>query len=142
EPELHHRARALFVRAVAGQQLSYTGTRSARRILRYLVPGLRSRDRRRVREALRGAPSLTKERSNSGGERAGKTDHVLPGPRHAGAGALGTARRCTLVEPGVRGGGVSQRVSGGGASGGRRSDGCALQRDPVGASCDARLVVW
>ncbi|MPY89675.1 MAG: DUF5117 domain-containing protein [Luteitalea sp.] len=49
------------------------------------------------------------------------------------------ARRRALVEPGVRGGRLPQRVPRGGAAGGRASARRALQRDQLGAPIDTRL---
>ena len=42
---------------------------------------------------------------------------------------------------GVRGGRIHRRLPGAGAAAGRRPDGRSLQRDPLGAPLDARLVV-
>ena len=73
------------------------------------------------------------------GQRPGEADRLLPRPGRPGAVPVGAARRRAVVEPGVRGGRLPQRVPGRADAGGRRPDGRPLQRHPVGAPVHARL---
>ncbi len=68
-----------------------------------------------------------------------KPIQVPGGLGRAGGREEGAARRRRLVEPGVRGRGLPQRVQGGRAARGGRPDGHPLQHDQLGASLDARL---
>ena len=72
-------------------------------------------------------------------ERPEEADRLLRRSRHARADSLGAARRRALVEPGVRGRRLSQRVSGRAAARRRRPDGHPLQHDQLGPPLDARL---
>ena len=91
---------------------------------------LRRADRRADRAALhRAATGCEKKDPVGRGERAGRADRVLRRPRRARADPLGAARRRALVEPGVRGGRLSQRLPRRADARGRRSDGRALQHD-------------
>ena len=68
-------------------------------------------------------------------------DRLLRRQRRAGADPQRAHRRRVVVEPGVRGGRIPQRVPGEGAARRRRPDGRSLQHDQLGAPLDARLVV-
>ena len=82
---------------------------------------------------------LAEEGSVGGGQRAGQADRLLPRSRRARADPLGAARRRALVEPGVRGGRLSQRVPRRAAARRRQPARHPLQRHQLGASIDARL---
>ena len=66
-------------------------------------------------------------------------DPVLGGLGRAGGREEGAHRRRHVVEPGVRGRRLPQRLQGRGAAGRRRRDGHPLQHDQLGAPLDARL---
>ena len=118
------------------------GLRSAIEFFRHFIHGLRDAGERTDCEAFYRAAPLGEKRSGLRDERAGCADYLLFGPRRAGADSVGAARGSAVVEPGVRGGGIPGRVSSGTVARGRGHDGPALQRNPVGASRDTRLVLW
>ena len=72
-------------------------------------------------------------------ERPGEAHRLLPRPRRARAHPVGAARGCAMVEPGVRGRGLPQRVPRGAAARRREPARHPLQRHQLGASLDARL---
>ena len=139
---VHHRARASFLRAASACRLQAARLRSAFQLFRHQLYGLRHANRRTDCEALHRAAPLGKERSAGSDERARATYRLLPGPRRAGADSLRAARRRALVESGVRSRGIQECLPRGADAGRRGSHGPALQRDPVGASRHARVVVW
>ena len=72
-------------------------------------------------------------------QRPGEADCLLPRSRRSRADPLGAARRRALVEPGVRGGRLPQRVSRRAAARRRQPARHPLQRHQLGAPLDARL---
>ncbi len=83
---------------------------------------------------------LIKKDPNAAHERAGQAHRLLRRPGRARADPQRPGRRRKLVEPGVRSCRLQECFSRRSAAAGRRSHGRALQRDPVGASFNARLV--
>src|ERR1700740_1596584 len=134
-------AGASLVCAVAAGGLQDAGLRSAVKLFRDFVHGLAHSDQRADREEVYRAASTGEERSKGGDERGGEADCLLPGSRGAGADSVGAAGGRAMVDAGIRSGGIQERVSRGTDAGGRGPDGLALQRDSVGASGDARVVL-
>ncbi len=84
-------------------------------------------------------PSPREEGSDRGDQRAGQADSVLGRLGRARGREEGARRRRELVEPGVRGRRLPQRVQGRRAARRRRPDGHPLQHDQLGPPLDARL---
>ena len=68
-----------------------------------------------------------------------EADRLLPRSRHARTRSVGASRRRAVVEPGLRGRRLSQRVPRRPAARGRPSPRRSLQRDQLGAPFDARV---
>ncbi len=104
---------------------------------------------RRLRDAARapgGAaldrpPSFAEGRSHRRELRATPADRLLRRPRHARAGPQRAPRGRLLVGAGFHRRWVRSGLQRRAAAGGSPPLGCALQRDPVGASGDPRLVL-
>ncbi len=101
--------------------------------------GLQPADRRAHPVPLPAPASPGEEGSGGGGERTGGADPLLGRSGRARGRAEGADRRRDVVEPGVRGRRLPQRVPGRAAAGRCRSDGHPLQHDQLGAPLDARL---
>ena len=100
-------------RRAAGRQLQAARVRPARRLRRHVVRELRGAARRQpMTQRFIRRHRLAEEGPDGGGQRAGEADRLLPRSRRAGADPIGAARRRALVEPGVRGGRLPQRVPG------------------------------
>ena len=110
--------------------------RSALRLRRHGVRELRGAARPADDAALHPPPPAAEEGSVGGDQRAGQADHLLPRSRRARADPLGAARRRALVEPGVRGGRLSQRVPRRAAARGRRARSTSATTSSTG--CTAR----
>ena len=133
-------AAASLLRRAARPGVHAPRVRPARRLLRYLVL---STSRTPIREPIT-KRFITRHRLQKRDPSAAVSEPVEPIVYYLDPGAPEPVRtraagRRALVEPGLRGGGLSQRVPGRGAAGQRRSDGRALQHDPVGAPLHARL---
>ena len=104
-----------------------------------VVRGLRRAARRADDEAVHRAPPAGEEGPEGGGQRGGQADRLLRRSGRAGADSLGARRGRALVEPGVRGGRLPQRLPGRDAARRRQPAGHPLQRHQLGAPLDARL---
>ncbi len=131
--------RARLARRAARQQLHAARRRSARRLRWPDLPRLQRAGRRADADALHPPASSAEEGSQRGDQRTDQADPVLGGQRRAGRREEGAPRRRELVEPGVRSRRLPQRVQGGCAAGGCRSDGHPLQHDQLGPPLDPRL---
>ena len=133
-------ARARVVRRAAGRQLQDRASTirapatAASRFVDYSAPIGEP-----ISHALHPPASPGEEGSVGGDQRAGEADPVLGGLGRAGRREEGADRGRELVEPGVRGRRLPQRVQGRGAARRRRPDGHPLQHDQLGAPLDARL---
>ena len=134
-----HGAAASFVRRASGRQLQAARGRSALRVLRRAATW--TSRRRSAPKSARDSSTGIASRSgiHGGGERAGGAHHLLRRSRRPRADPHPRSSRARLVEPGVRGGRLPQRVPRRAAPGGRRSDGRAIQHHHLGASIHARL---
>ena len=104
--------RASFDSRATRRQLQAAQLRSTRRLRRFVVRELRRPAWPADDAALHPASPVAEERSVREGERSGQADHLLPRSRRTRSDSLGAARWRALVEPGVRSGRLSQRVSG------------------------------
>ena len=134
-----HRTPAPVARGPAGRRLHAAALRSASRLRRRVLRRLRHAARPAHDPPLPAPAPPGEARPERGGQRGDRADRLPPGPGHPGAGPLGAAGRCALVESGVRGGRVPGRVPCGADAGGGRSARRAVQRHPVGAPLDTGL---
>ena len=88
---------------------------------------------RMTKQFIAAAPA-EEEGPEGRGQRGGGADRLLRRSRRAGADPIGARRRRGLVEPGVRGGRLPQRLSGRDAARRRRPDRHPLQRRSTGCT--------
>src|SRR5882724_12909904 len=109
--DIDYRARAPLVCAIAAAGIQGARVRSAIELLCDFVYGLRDAGKRTDREAALRTTQAGEKRFGSGGQRADRTDCVLPGSRRAGTDSIGAAGRRTVVESGVRSSGIQKCIS-------------------------------